>query len=139
MTDRPKMIRFDPREHSTFTELPDGTWEAAYAVLDLTANGPTADAAWDALQTVLTAKITDDEAARAKHFEYGVEHRVVVEMPEGEWRAQQEMVAAGKEAASGFTVLTDETFDGFITGDVPALVDFWAEWCKPCHMLAPTL
>jgi len=36
--------------------------------------------------------------------------------------------------------LTDDNFDEeIINADVPALVDFWAEWCMPCKMLAPTI
>lgn len=35
---------------------------------------------------------------------------------------------------------TDSNFDSeVIKADVPVLVDFWAEWCQPCRMLAPTI
>jgi len=39
----------------------------------------------------------------------------------------------------GVVELNSSSFDNFLKTNLPIVVDFWADWCMPCRIMAPVM
>jgi len=142
VTDRPKRQVLDISGASRFTELDDGTVRVHFPLFDLEAEGADHDDAFQNLVPLIQEHLASSEAAQQAFQEWAEDHVVEREMTDDEIAQEREvedLVERGKKIGKTFRALEASEFEGFIASATPVIVDFCAEWCKPCHMLAPVL